>query len=142
MLFVCTHNSARSQMAEGFLRRLGGERFDAFSAGTEATEVRPEAITVMAERGIDISGQRSKTVEGFLGEPFAWVITVCDDARESCPVFPGATRTDHWSFEDPSAARGPDEVRLAVFRRIRGEIEAAVRAFVAAEGQAEPAGLT
>lgn len=131
VLFVCTHNSARSQMAEGLLRHHGGDRFEAFSAGTEATSVRPEAIAVMDELGVDISGQESKTLERYLGEPFAWVITVCDRARESCPIFPGATRTAHWSFDDPSEATGPEGERLAVFRRVRDEIDAAVREFVA-----------
>lgn len=131
VLFVCTHNSARSQMAEGLLRHHGGGRFEAFSAGTEATSVRPEAIAVMEELGVDISGQESKTLERYLGEPFAWVVTVCDRARESCPVVPAAARTAHWSFDDPSEATGSDAERLAVFRRVRDEIDAAVRAFVA-----------
>lgn len=131
VLFVCTHNSARSQMAEGLLRHHGGGRFEAFSAGTEATSVRPEAIAVMEELGVDISGQESKTLERYLGEPFAWVVTVCDRARESCPIFPGAARTAHWSFDDPSEATGSEETRLAVFRRVRDEIDAAIRRFVA-----------
>ncbi len=103
VLFVCTHNSARSQMAEGFLREYGGDRFEVFSAGTEATAVRPEAIKAMAEVGIDISGHESKTVDRYLGQSFAWVITVCDQAREACPIFPGAMETAHWGFDDPSA---------------------------------------
>ena len=133
ILFVCTHNSARSQMAEALLRHHGGDRFSSFSAGTEATAVRPEAVAVMGELGIDISAQRSKTLERYLGEPFACVITVCDRARESCPIFPGASRTDHWGFDDPSEATGSEEERLAVFRRIRDEIDVAVRGFVARE---------
>jgi arsenate reductase (thioredoxin) len=132
VLFVCTHNSARSQMAEGLLRALAGDRFDAYSAGTEATAVRPEAVTVMAEIGIDISGQWSKTVDRYLGEPFSWVITVCDRAREACPVFPGADRTAHWGFDDPSEASGTEEQRLTVFRRVRDEIRERLRMFVLA----------
>lgn len=134
VLFVCTHNSARSQMAEGLLRHHAGDRFEAFSAGTEATSVRPEAIQAMAEIGIDIAGQHSKTLVRYLGEPFAWVITVCDQAREACPVFPGATDTEHWGFDDPSAATGSEEERMAVFRRVRDEIAARVRTFALADG--------
>lgn len=106
ILFLCTHNSARSQMAEGLLRHLGGARFAASSAGTEATHVRPLAIRAMAELGIDISGQQSKTLERYLPEPFDAVITVCDDANEACPIFPGAGKRLHWSFDIwPSVAR-------------------------------------
>jgi len=131
VLFICTHNSARSQMAEGLLRARGGDRFAAFSAGTEATEVRPLAIRAMDEIGIDIRGQESKTLHRYLAEPFDLVVTVCDDARESCPVFPGTRRTDHWSFEDPSRATGTDEQLLAVFRRVRDAIAARVDALIA-----------
>ncbi len=126
VLFLCTHNSARSQMAEGLLRHLGEGRFEVYSAGTEATRVRPEAISVMSELGVDISGQESKTLERYLGEPFEYVVTVCDDANETCPVFPGARERLHWSFEDPSRAEGEGEERLAVFRRVRDEIRARV----------------
>jgi len=134
-LFVCTHNSARSQMAEGFLRHLAGERFEAMSAGTEATEVRPEAVEVMREVGVDISRQESKTLERYLGEPFDYVITVCDQANEACPVFPGAGKRLHWSFPDPSAARGGEEERLAVFREVRDRIRERIeRELLAAEG--------
>jgi len=132
VLFVCTHNSARSQMAEGFLRAYGGDRFEALSAGTEATGVRPEAIAAMAEVGIDISGQASKTVDRFRGERFAFVITVCDKAREACPVFPGAAETAHWGFDDPSEAEGDEDERMAVFRRVRDEIARRVRMFALA----------
>jgi arsenate reductase (thioredoxin) len=132
VLFVCTHNSARSQMAEAFLRFHGGDAFEAFSAGTEATAVRSEAIVVMAELGIDISGQESKTVERYLGEPFEWVVTVCDRAREACPVFPGADNSAHWGFDDPAEATGTDEERMAVFRRVRDEVNARVKMFVLA----------
>lgn len=122
VLFVCTHNSARSQMAEGLLRRLGGGRYEAFSAGTEATSVRPEAIVVMREIGINISGQRSKTLEWFLGQEFDAVITVCDAANDTCPAFPGAGRRVHWSIGDPSTVVGTEEERLAAFRRARDDL--------------------
>ena len=122
VLFVCTHNSARSQMAEGLLRDRAGDRFEVTSAGTEAAHVRPLAIRAMAEIGIDISGQESKTLERYLGEPFDYVIKVCDDANEACPFFPGAKKRLHWSFEDPSRAEGPEDERLAIFRRVRDEI--------------------
>ena len=122
VLFICTHNSARSQMAEGLLRHLAGDRFDVFSAGTEATEVRPLAIKVMHEIGIDISHQHSKTLERYLHEPFDMVITVCDSAAEACPIFPGAVQRRHWSFEDPSRATGAEDEQLVVYRRIRDEI--------------------
>jgi arsenate reductase len=123
VLFVCTHNSARSQMAEGILRHIAGDRFEVYSAGTEATHVRPQAIKVMNELGIDISAQESKTLERYLGEPFDYVITVCDDANEACPFFPGAQRRLHWSFEDPAAAQGSGEQRLGVFRKVRDQIK-------------------
>ena len=122
VLFLCTHNSARSQMAEGLLRELAGDRFEAMSAGTEATHVRPLAVRVMGEIGKDISGQESKTLDRYLGEPFDHVITVCDDANEACPFFPGAVSRLHWSLEDPSRADGSEAERLAVFRRVRDEI--------------------
>jgi arsenate reductase len=126
VLFLCTHNSARSQMAEGLLRHLAGDRFEVMSAGTEATLVRPEAIRAMAELGVDISGQESKTLERYLGEPFDYVVTVCDAANEACPVFPGAKGRLHWSFRDPSQATGGDEERLEVFRAVRDEILARI----------------
>lgn len=126
VLFLCVHNSARSQMAEGLLRSTAGERFQAFSAGSEATEIRPLAIRAMAEIGIDISGQRSKTVHEFKGQAFDHVVTVCDDAEEACPYFPGG-RQWHWSFEDPSAATGSEQERLAVFRRVRDQIAVRIR---------------
>lgn len=123
VLFLCTHNSARSQMAEGLLRVLGGVRFAAFSAGTEATRVRPEAIAVMAEIGIDISRQESKTLERYLEQPFDAVVTVCDAANEACPVFFGARTRLHWSFSDPSLVTGDEDERLAVFRQVRDAIK-------------------
>ncbi len=111
-------------MAEGLLREMAGDRFEVFSAGTEATYVRPEAISVMSEIGVDVSGQESKTLERYLREPFDYVITVCDDANEACPVFPGARERLHWSFPDPSRAEG--EERLVVFCKVRDEIRARI----------------
>jgi arsenate reductase (thioredoxin) len=126
VLFLCTHNSARSQMAEGLLRHLGGDRFEVFSAGTEATQVRPRAIQAMAELGIDISGQQSKTLDRYLNEPFDEVITVCDAAAEACPLFPGAAHRRHWSLEDPSKATGSEAEQLAVYRRVREELRSRI----------------
>ena len=122
VLFLCTHNSARSQIAEGLLRHLAGDRFEAHSAGTKATHVRPLAIRAMDEAGVDISGQESKTQDQYLEEPFDYVITVCDEANEACPFFPGARNRLHWSFEDPSRAEGSEDERFAIFRRVRDEI--------------------
>jgi arsenate reductase (thioredoxin) len=122
VLFLCTHNSARSQMAEALLRHLAGDRFEAYSAGTEATHVRPLAVRAMAELGIDISGQQSKTLNRYLGEPFDAVITVCDQANEACPVFFGARERLHWSFPDPSRATGSEDEQLAVYRSVRDAI--------------------
>jgi arsenate reductase len=116
VLFLCTHNSARSQMAEGILRRLGGEGFEVFSAGTVETRVHPLAVTAMAEKDMDISSQRSKHMDEFAGEQFDYVITVCDNANESCPIFPGSPERIHWSIPDPSAVEGSEEVRLRAFR--------------------------
>jgi arsenate reductase len=124
VLFLCTHNSARSQMAEGLLRALGGDRYVAFSAGTEATHVRPLAVRAMAELGIDISSQESKTLDRYLDQAFDAVITVCDQANQACPVFFGAKQRLHWSFPDPSKANGDDEQQLEVYRRVRDEIRA------------------
>ena len=122
VLFLCTRNSARSQMAEGLLRHLAGDHFEAHSASTEATHVRPLAMRAMNEIGVDISGHESKTLERYLGEPFDYVITVCDDANEACPFFPGAKSRLHWSLPDPSAAKGSEEERLAVFRSVRDQL--------------------
>lgn len=127
VLFLCTHNSARSQMAEGLLRHFAGDRFEVHSAGTEATHVRPLAVAAMREIGVDISGQESKTLDRYLGEPFEYVVTVCDDANETCPVFHGAKNRLHWSFEDPSKATGSEEERLATFRKVRDEIQAHIQ---------------
>ena len=122
VLFVCTHNSARSQMAEAFLNKLGEGRFAAESAGTVARGLHPMTIQAMAEVGIDISLQRSKTLERFVSEPFDLVITVCDQANESCPYFPHAGERRHWSFPDPSAVPGDDETRFRAFARVRDAI--------------------
>jgi arsenate reductase len=131
VLFVCIHNSARSQMAEGMLRAWGGDRFEVASGGTEATGVRPEAVAAMAEMGIDISGHASKTIEQFMGQPWDWLIPVCEEGCEACPYVPGARAVLRWSFDDPSAATGTEEQRLAEFRRVRDELASQVRAFIA-----------
>jgi len=133
ILFLCTHNSARSQMAEGLLRYLAGDRFDAYSAGTEATHVRPLAIRAMGEIGIDIAGQQSKTLDRYLRQPFDAVITVCDQANEACPVFLGTKERRHWSFPDPSQATGTDDEQLAVYRTVRDAIHARIEREIIAE---------
>ena len=130
VMFLCTGNSARSQMAEGFLRHLAADRFDAISAGVEPKGVHPLATQVMREVGVDISNHRSKDVADLLQEKVDWVVTVCDRAKERCPIFPFAFRKEHWSLEDPADAKGTEEQRRAVFRRIRDEIEGRVRTFV------------
>jgi arsenate reductase (thioredoxin) len=124
VLILCTGNSARSQMAEGLLRHDAGERFDVESAGTKPGSVRPEAIAAMKELGIDISAHRSKSLAEFDGQHFDYVITVCDSARETCPVFFGGAKRLHHDFDDPAALNGTDEERLALFRRVRGELRA------------------
>ena len=129
VLILCTGNSARSQMAEGLLRDDGGESFEVFSAGTEPGHVNPLAIRAMREVGIDISAHRSKSVEEYAGQKFDYVITVCDRARDNCPVFPGGAERIHRSFEDPAAATGDEESRLSVFRRVRDEIRGYLRDF-------------
>jgi arsenate reductase len=126
VLFLCTHNSARSQMAEGLLRHLGGDRFEVHSAGTEATRVRPLAVRAMAELGIDVSGYESKTLDRYLDQPWDDVVTVCDDANEACPFFPGGKRRRHWSFPDPSRAGGSEDEQLAAYRRVRDAIRARI----------------
>ena len=131
VLVLCTHNSARSQMAEGLLRALAPDRFEVASAGTEATRVHPLAIRAMDELGIDLGGHTSKTLDRFLAEPWDYVITVCDTANERCPVFPGAAMRLHWGFDDPSAARGTEEERLAEFRRVRDAIATRLRSWLA-----------
>lgn len=132
VLFLCVHNSARSQMAEGLLRAWAGDRFEAASAGSEATLVRPLAIRAMAELGIDIGRQRSKTSAEFAGQAFDYAITVCDESREACPYFAGARRQLHWAFDDPAAATGSEKDQLAVYRRVRDEIGARIRDFIEA----------
>jgi arsenate reductase len=131
VLILCTGNSARSQMAEGLLRHGGSDKFEAFSAGTNPGHVRPEAIEAMREIGIDISGHRSKSVDEFVGQDFDYVITVCDNAAENCPVFPGKTTRIHQSFEDPPPPSvGDDESRMAIFRRVRDEIREWLAGFI------------
>ena len=132
VLFVCIHNSARSQMAEGMLRAWAGDRFEVASGGTEARGIRPEAIAVMGELGIDISGHSSKTIERFMGQPWDFLIPVCEEACEACPYVPGAKTVLRWSFDDPAAAEGSEETRLAEFRRVRDELATQVHAFIAA----------
>ena len=131
VLVLCTGNSARSQMGEGLFRAEGGAGYEVFSAGTKPSSVRPEAIAVMREIGIDISGQRSKSVEEFAGLRFDYVVTVCDNARDACPVFPGGTARLHWSLEDPAAVEGGETERLEAFRRIRDQLRERVKAFFA-----------
>ena len=121
VLFICTHNSARSQMAEGLLRSMYGDKYEVASAGTIASQVNPYAIEVMKEIGIDISNHRSKSIEEFRGKTFDYVITVCDRANETCPFFPGKVHI-HRNFEDPALATGSDEEKLKVFRKVRDEI--------------------
>jgi arsenate reductase len=135
VLILCTGNSARSQMAEGLLRHDAGDRFDVESAGTKPGALRPEAIAVMGEIGIDIGGHRSKNVSEFDGQRFDYVITVCDNARETCPVFLGAAKQVHCNFEDPAVLQGSEEERLALFRRVRDELRAYLRQFAKEERQ-------
>jgi len=122
VLILCTGNSARSQMAEGLLRHIAGDRFEVESAGTSASFVRPQAIAVMDEIGIDISTHRSKCLDEFLSKSFDYVITVCDNANQTCPTFPGNAERIHWSFEDPAEFKGTDDEVLAVFRSVRDNI--------------------
>jgi arsenate reductase len=134
VLFLCTHNSSRSQMAEGLLRARGGDRYDVFSAGTHPRSVHPLAILVMREIGVDISeaaGHRAKSLDEFAGQPpMDLVVTVCDDAAEECPYFPGARRQEHWGFPDPSAVTGSKEERLAAFRSVRDIIAGRIEVFL------------
>lgn len=129
VLILCTGNSARSQMAEGLLRHDAGDRFEVFSAGVNPSKVRPEAIAVMRELGIDLSGHRSKHVDEFVGQRFDYVLTVCDNARESCPIFPGATKMIHRSFMDPAEYNDLETERLDLFRRVRDEIRGYLQNF-------------
>jgi arsenate reductase len=129
-LILCTGNSARSQMAEGLLRHLSGGNFDVFSAGTKPSGLRPEAVAVMKEIGIDISGARSKSVDEFAGQAFDCVLTVCDKAAEHCPIIPGAKQRLHWPFEDPAAVQGTREEREASFRAVRDQIRVKLQGLV------------
>ncbi|NQU09741.1 arsenate reductase ArsC [bacterium] len=130
-LFLCTGNSCRSQMAEAWLRRLGGDRFQAFSAGAKpAGTVHPFAVRVMAEAGVDIARHRSKSIAEFAGQPLDLLVTVCDHAREACPHFAGADRQVHWGFDDPAGAIGTADEQLTVFRRVRNEIRVRIESFL------------
>ena len=129
VLILCTGNSARSQMAEGLLRHDAGDRLEVESAGTKPGQVRPEAIAVMKELGIDISGHRSKSVDEFASREFEYVLTVCDRAKESCPIYPGHGNRLHRNFEDPAAVQGSEEARLAAFPRVRDEIRSYLKNF-------------
>jgi len=129
VLILCTGNSARSQMAEGLLRHDAGDRFEVASAGTQPSRVRPEAIAVMREIGIDISGQRSKSVDEFAARAFDYVLTVCDNAKESCPIYPGHGNRLHHGFEDPAAVQGSQEDKLRAFRKVRDEVRQYLREF-------------
>jgi len=131
VLILCTGNSARSQMAEGLLRGLAADQFDVFSAGSKPSVVNPLAIAAMDERGIDIRSQRSKHLNEYLAQPFDFVITVCDNAAETCPRFPGPARRIHWSFPDPAAVQGGAAERLAAFRQVRDAIEAQLKIWLA-----------
>lgn len=142
VLFLCTHNSSRSQMAEGLLRVRGGDHYAALSAGTHPRAVHPLAIRAMAELGIDLSedaGHRAKSLDEFAGQTFDVAVTVCDDAAQECPHIPGAQRQEHWSFPDPSAVSGTEEERLDAFRRVRDAIDARIGAF---QHEADDSGLS
>lgn len=129
VLILCTGNSARSQMAEGLLRELHGDKFEVHSAGVDPSIVRPEAIDVMKEIGIDISGHTSKSADIFAGQEFDYIITVCDNAKEQCPYFPGSAKRIHRTFEDPASASGTYDDRAAAFRRVRDQISEYLRGF-------------
>ncbi len=129
ILVLCTGNSARSQMGEGLLRAEDDLAYDVFSAGTKPSSVRPEAIAVMKEIGIDISRHRPKSVDEFAGQAFDYLVTVCDNARDNCPVFPGTTKRIHWNLEDPAVVQGTEEERLAAFRKTRDQLQERVKAF-------------
>ena len=131
VLFLCTGNSARSQMAEGLLRHIAGDQYEVFSAGTRPVSLNPNAVTAMSEIGINIAGSRSKSVDEFAGQHFEYVFTVCDNAKESCPIFPGGGRRLHQSFEDPAAA--PADQQLEVFRKVRDQIADRLQEFLRSE---------
>ena len=137
VLFVCTGNSARSIMAEATLRHHGGDRFEVHSAGTEPRGVNPLTLQVLAEAGIDATGARSKSVTEFLGQSFDYVVTVCDQARQVCPVFPGGGESLHWGYDDPAEATGTEEERLAVFRRVLVQISERTAQFAALHARQE-----
>ena len=139
VLFVCTGNSARSVMAEALLRQHGGDAFEVHSAGTEPKGINPLTLRVLADAGIDASWARSKSVDEYLGQSFDYVVTVCDEARQSCPVFPGVHDSLHWGYEDPAEAEGTEEERLAVFRRVFIQIGERVRQFATVTAQRQPA---
>jgi len=130
VIFVCTGNSARSQMAEAILRRDGGARFEVVSAGVDPKPINPLTVRVLADVGIDISGATSKTIDRFVGQPFDYVITVCDRARASCPVFPGGGETLHWGIDDPAEATGTESERLAAFERALRELSGRIHTFL------------
>jgi arsenate reductase (thioredoxin) len=140
ILFLCTGNSARSQMAEALVRLMAGDHFEAVSAGTHPVGLNPGAIEAMRELEVDISRQQSKSVSDFVGQPFDYVITVCDRAKEACPIFPDALHLLHWSFDDPATA--PDEQRREVFRKVRDEITDALWQFLVTEGTLPPGLIT
>jgi arsenate reductase len=133
VLFLCTGNSARSQMAEALLRSLGGADFEVFSAGTDPKGLNPLAVEVMRETGIEISRHESKSLSRYFGQSFDYIITVCDRARDNCPTFPGDNERIHWGYDDPAAASGSREQQLAVFRRVRNEISERLRLWVAVQ---------
>jgi len=130
VLILCTGNSARSQMAEGLMRKMGGNNFEVASAGISPTQVRSEAVEVMKEIGIDISQHLSKDVDRFVADNFDYVITVCDNANERCPVFPGHAKRIHWSFADPAQVEGDEATKLSAFRTIRDQIKARIETFI------------
>lgn len=134
VLFLCTGNSCRSQMAEGFLRYFASDRFEAYSAGVDPASVNPLSVKVMNEIGIDISGHGSQPADEFLDEKFDYVITVCDNAKNTCPSFPGGHKKIHWDLEDPALAEGTEEERLIVFRHIRDKIKENVETFLLKNG--------
>lgn len=140
VLFLCTGNSARSQMAEGYLRYAAGDHFEALSGGIEPKGVNPLAVEAMNEIGIDISRQKSKDVVSFLGQYIPYVITLCDDAKERCPIFPRTFKFLHWGFDDPAAAKGSHEEKLVVFRRVRDEIAQKIDKELVATAVAERSG--
>lgn len=130
VLFLCTGNSCRSQMAEGFLRNMAGDKFEVFSAGVKPTQVNPLAIQVMAEVDVDISKHRSKSATEFIGQQFDYVITVCDNANQTCPIFPGKYEKVHWDLKDPAEAQGSEVERMVIFREMRNEIRQKIEEWI------------